>query len=329
MHPTAYRAARGRSGAVSERTLFLDEHPRGPIAIETDRSYRIVVRTLRLALVDSEGAPLAGEHYRVEADHEVLVRDRLDASGRARVAMPFKADYYVRFPMLSDDSWGVSQTEAGEPGDLDEKPYTVRRAETLQMLLYRERGVLDPHPTASAAVNRLVFNIRSPSLLHAGDRLYLPRAGKRGEKRHRLLGGQDNRFITPGHGRKLRFILAEKGQVLAGVAYTIEVTGLTIEGSTDAQGAVDARIPLDATEAWLIVSGRERRLVLGGLDPLHMVTGIQARLSNLGFHTGAIDGVLGPLTRRAIRKFQASRSLLVDGIAGPKTREALLSAYGE
>jgi peptidoglycan hydrolase-like protein with peptidoglycan-binding domain len=77
------------------------------------------------------------------------------------------------------------------------------------------------------------------------------------------------------------------------------------------------------------VNGRARTLVLGGLDPLHTVTGIQARLNNLGFHTGAVDGVIGPITRRAIRKFQASRSLIVDGIVGPKTREALARAHGE
>ena len=35
------------------------------------------------------------------------------------------------------------------------------------------------------------------------------------------------------------------------------------------------------------------------------------------------DGVFGPQTERAVRRFQRSKGLLVDGIVGPQTRAAL------
>jgi Transglycosylase-like domain/Putative peptidoglycan binding domain len=37
----------------------------------------------------------------------------------------------------------------------------------------------------------------------------------------------------------------------------------------------------------------------------------------------AVDGVFGPLTERAVKRFQRRNELLVDGIVGPQTRAAL------
>lgn len=47
---------------------------------------------------------------------------------------------------------------------------------------------------------------------------------------------------------------------------------------------------------------------------------VQARLSELGYDPGAIDGLFGPNTRRAIQAFQANNPpLAVDGLAGIDT----------
>ncbi|MCM8801338.1 MAG: peptidoglycan-binding protein [Candidatus Omnitrophica bacterium] len=53
---------------------------------------------------------------------------------------------------------------------------------------------------------------------------------------------------------------------------------------------------------------------------------IQLALKNAGFYTGAIDGKIGPLTKKAIEEFQKANGLQVDGIVGPKTW-AVLSRY--
>lgn len=49
------------------------------------------------------------------------------------------------------------------------------------------------------------------------------------------------------------------------------------------------------------------------------VTQIQQKLSNLGFYSGAVDGVYGKQTRDAVTAFQKSVGLTPDGIAGSKT----------
>ena len=46
---------------------------------------------------------------------------------------------------------------------------------------------------------------------------------------------------------------------------------------------------------------------------------IQQRLKKWGYYTGAIDGILGPKSVAAIKKFQKNNGLVVDGIVGPKT----------
>lgn len=46
---------------------------------------------------------------------------------------------------------------------------------------------------------------------------------------------------------------------------------------------------------------------------------IQKALKAAGFYTGAIDGKIGPRTKKAITDFQKAKGLKADGKVGPKT----------
>ena len=50
---------------------------------------------------------------------------------------------------------------------------------------------------------------------------------------------------------------------------------------------------------------------------------IQTALKNAGLYQGAIDGKLGPGSKRAIQQFQKANKLTADGKVGPKTWVAL------
>lgn len=50
---------------------------------------------------------------------------------------------------------------------------------------------------------------------------------------------------------------------------------------------------------------------------------IQARLNELGYNSGPVDGRFGPVTDRAVRAFQAHSAPPVDGVVGPITWRAL------
>ncbi|MFC1658150.1 peptidoglycan-binding protein [Candidatus Omnitrophota bacterium] len=59
---------------------------------------------------------------------------------------------------------------------------------------------------------------------------------------------------------------------------------------------------------------------------------IQTALRNAGFYQGEIDGDIGPMSKQAIREFQAENNLQADGRVGPKTwaiLEKYLSQGGE
>ena len=54
----------------------------------------------------------------------------------------------------------------------------------------------------------------------------------------------------------------------------------------------------------------------GGAAP---VRGLQRRLAQAGYSPGPIDGVFGPATEHAVRRYQAAHGLPVNGVAGPRT----------
>lgn len=58
------------------------------------------------------------------------------------------------------------------------------------------------------------------------------------------------------------------------------------------------------------------------------INAVQHALRDKGFDPGPLDGVLGPLTRRAIVAFQRAQGLVPDGIVGPRTRAALFGGSG-
>ena len=59
------------------------------------------------------------------------------------------------------------------------------------------------------------------------------------------------------------------------------------------------------------------------------LTGVQFRLDVLGCGSGRVDGIMGPVTRAAVRRFQrAQPQPAKDCTAGPKTRAALVEACG-
>ena len=62
----------------------------------------------------------------------------------------------------------------------------------------------------------------------------------------------------------------------------------------------------------------------GGSSRVHAV---QRRLRMLGQQPGPVDGLYGPLTQAAVKRFQSSAGLAVDGIAGPHTLSALRAEW--
>lgn len=105
-------------------------------------------------------------------------------------------------------------------------------------------------------------------------------------------------------------------------------TGVYDAATCDAVRAFQRRSGLDATghcdhPTWaaIVESGYSlgdrllyhRSPMLRGDD----IAVLQRRLSELGFHSGRVDGIFGPDTEEAVTAFQRNTALVTDGVAGP------------
>ncbi|KYG08864.1 hypothetical protein BE21_21160 [Sorangium cellulosum] len=108
---------------------------------------------------------------------------------------------------------------------------------------------------------------------------------------------------------------------LANVAFCLSAGGRTVEGSTDGDGNLEARVPAAARHATLLLapgSDDEHRvdIAVGHLDPIDEPSGVAQRLENFGL-------LSGPRTettiRRALASFQAEHGLGGDGAPTPET----------
>lgn len=214
--------------------------------------------------------------------------------------------------------------------------HTVQQGEYLANIVRRygftDYRVVYDHPE-NAEFKRKRPN---PNLVHPGDRLFIPDVEERVEvcptqQRHRF------KFTVP----RVQLRLALKGgqgEVLASKPYTLTAGTAVLEGTTDAQGVIDASVPADSEQATLDVwpSGGKSpdnehltwTLLIGHLDPVEEVTGVQARLNNLGYEAGPAEGIVGPRTQAAIRAFQRDNDLPLDGVASAQLQQKLKEVYG-
>ncbi len=177
------------------------------------------------------------------------------------------------------------------------------------------------------ANSRLKAERGDPNVLCPGDVVVIPDKRLRSEP---AATEQRHRFRRKGVPERLLFQIVEEGQPRANEAYVLDIDGQLTQGTTDAEGAVVEFIPPNARRVRLLL-GEERQeyvLDLGYLDPIDQLPGVQARLNNLGFDCGAVDGVLGPTTEAALKRFQRAHSLQETGTPDQETKQKLVEVYG-
>ena len=169
---------------------------------------------------------------------------------------------------------------------------------------------------------------KNPNVLYPGDLLFVP---DKEERQESCSTEQKHRFKVKGVPSKLSLVLKdEEDQPRSNLPYTLEIDGQLFSGKTDGSGKLEHSIPPNAKKGKLMIKGgiEEYSLQLGTIDPITEITGIQARLSNLGFYVGSIDGKMNPETIEAIKYFQTEHGLIVNGEADPATRDKLLKEHG-
>lgn len=204
--------------------------------------------------------------------------------------------------------------------------YTVKQGDCISSIakkngLFWEK-VWD-HPNNS----QLKQKRKDPNILYPGDIVFVP---DKEEKEESGATEQRHRFRKKGVPAKLHLQLLEDDEPRANESYTLIIDGNLLSGTTDSDGRLEQTVPPDGKNAKLLVgeSQDEYILNLGHIDPVDTVVGVQARLNNLGFGSGKLDGVLGPETKAALKRFQTKYELPESGEPDDATQKKLFEVHG-
>jgi len=126
-------------------------------------------------------------------------------------------------------------------------------------------------------------------------------------------------------------ILDETGTPRTQLPYKLSIDGTPVESGiplqTDGQGMLEHEIPANSMAGDLSFDDTQMTLQLA-LPPVTTPLGLQARLKNLGYYTGGLDGKMGPTTQNAVAGFQRDSGLAVSGTPDDRTRQKLVSRHG-
>jgi hypothetical protein len=215
--------------------------------------------------------------------------------------------------------------------------YRVRQGDTLTSIA-RKSGLADwqtiyDRPENAAFKAKCERGERDPNILFPDEEIFVPNremqhAPSQTDQRHTFR-------IPPLPKTKLRIVLElDAGKPIKNEDWELTVDGESFRGNTGSTGLVEVDVPVGAQQGTLKVRDLSWDLKLGYLNPLDAdvadkgVSGAQARLANLGYEIGAVDGQLGAETQAALKQFQAANGLEETGSLDDDTRAALIEAYG-
>jgi len=129
-------------------------------------------------------------------------------------------------------------------------------------------------------------------------------------------------------------LLDHRDEPFVDTPYELDLGHETERGKTDGDGKLEINVPLSTKKAALTLRLDEDdadasytwQLKVGYLDPISEVSGVQARLHNLGYPCGPINGICGELTDEALRDFQAKCGIEDDDPFSDATVAALEDA---
>ena len=207
------------------------------------------------------------------------------------------------------------------------KDHTVAQGECISSLAF-ENGLFWEtvwHHPGNAALKE---QRKSPFILHPGDVVHVPDVRPKDVS---VETGKRHVFRRKGVPEKLNLQFRLAGEARAWLPYRLTIDGVVARGVLDGAGRLSCFLPPNARTGTLVLEAKEGEeeypLQLRHLDPVDTVTGLQARLQNLGLYAGEVDGAMSPATLDALHVFQRRSSLAQPDELDPATRDALIAAH--
>jgi hypothetical protein len=207
------------------------------------------------------------------------------------------------------------------------KTHTIAQGDSVSRIA--ELHGLAPTTIWDDPSNKELRALRSRAdVLLPGDVLTVP---ERRDKRLKLATGARHRFRRLGVPMLFELQLFDAGgNPLSDREWQLDVDGTEYHGRTDANGYFRQYISNGAQQGRLVIDDAiDRVLFFGHLDPIDTVTGVQKRLTNMGFECAGDDGNLGRATLIAVRQFQRLAGLPVTGEIDAATRDEVRRAHDD
>jgi hypothetical protein len=209
------------------------------------------------------------------------------------------------------------------------RPYIVKQGDYLAKIA-NAAGV-KPEVIWDDPKNQELRSLRpNPDTLLPGDVIFVP---ERERRPMRLDIGATNRIIADVPEVDVHIELCDDEGPLADEPYELEGLGETLQGRSDSSGKVSfkAFIHLRTATVSLPDRGVSYEVRLGDMDPVEELSGVRARLTNLGYYLAR----RGPRKKDsdealvlAVKRFQADQGLPVTGEIDRALLDTLVSAHG-
>lgn len=163
---------------------------------------------------------------------------------------------------------------------------------------------------------------KTPDVLFPGDAIFIP---EKTLKEEQCGTEQLHKFKKKIEKVWLRLRLLEEDKPCRNLKYTLKIGGKEIEGTTDGNGKLEHKISPALREAWVITETEVHHLKLGGLDPTEEKSGVEQRLTNLGFLGKQKSAAI---VEASVKEFKDKNGLEKTGEVNTATRSKLLEKHG-
>ena len=203
--------------------------------------------------------------------------------------------------------------------------HRVRQGETVTSIAARH-GLTAARVWNDPANGSLKKQRGDPNILFPGDVVVVP---DKETKEESGATEQRHRFRTHRGTTSVRLVLRDEADApIADQPCTLVVGERSFNLNTGGDGLVEQVIRVGDETGSLLLGEQVLPLRIGHLDPVAEPSGQRARLNNLGYRAGDVDGAEDADFRSAVEEFQCDHHLTVDGKCGPNTQAKLKEIHG-
>jgi Putative peptidoglycan binding domain len=213
------------------------------------------------------------------------------------------------------------------------KPYVIRQGDYLTKLAHT-MGFNADSVWNDDKNKDLKDKRQDPNQLQPGDILQVPDEPK---ARLPIIVGSTNNYVARIPKVPVVLRLQIGGEILVKEPFVIHGVGKKpIEGATDEHGYLSTEVPVHVRELEVELTERNRtlRVRVGNMDPMNELSGLQKRLTHLGFYQPSYAGTENyeacdpKQIMAALAAFQSSKKLPATGRLDDDTAKALVDAHG-